>query len=113
MHKEVLQFDGIVDHVNRNSLDNTRANLRHADNASNLRNRPRQVNNRSGFKGVSWSKVSQKWATEITRDGKKHYLGLFDDKEDAARMYNFWSADLHGEFAYLNKIDGVNWEAVQ
>lgn len=106
MHKQLVQSDDKVDHINRNKIDNRKENLRPATNAENLSNRPMQVNNRSGYKGVSWSKVSGKWASEITVKGKKYYLGLFDDKHDAARMYNFWALDLLGEFAFLNKIIG-------
>jgi hypothetical protein len=112
MHKSLVVSEDKLDHINRIKLDNRKENLRPATNALNLRNRAKQINNTSGYKGVSWSKVAQKWSTEITSDGNKHYLGLFEDKDDAARMYNFWATFVHGEFAYLNHINNHNYEIV-
>jgi hypothetical protein len=112
MHKQLIPSDEKVDHINRNKLDNRKENLRPATNALNLQNREKQINNTSGYKGVSWSKVSEKWSSEITSQGERHYLGLFEGKEDAARMYNFWSPFVHGEFAYLNQINECKYTVV-
>lgn len=43
--------------------------------------------NKSGFKGVSWSKTAGRWIATITRDGRQHHLGKFVTKEDAAEAY--------------------------
>lgn len=43
--------------------------------------------NKSGIKGVSWSKAKAKWVAMITRDGSQHYLGAFETKDDAAAAY--------------------------
>lgn len=61
---------------------------------------------RSGYRGVFWSKGSNKWIAKINHKKQNYYLGLFDNKCDAARMYNFWSADLLGDKALLNNIKG-------
>ncbi len=47
-----------------------------------------RVNNTSGFRGVSWHKVSKKWQTSITKDQKLIYLGLYHDKSTAIAVYN-------------------------
>jgi uncharacterized protein YueI len=42
----------------------------------------------SEYRGVSWNKSSNKWKAQINYDGKRHYLGVFEDEEEAARAYD-------------------------
>lgn len=82
----------LPDHHNRNKLDNRRENLIPSTLKENNRNMPKRVTNKSGFIGVCWHKSSQKWEAFITVDGKKIYLGCFDNKEDA--VYTRLKAEL-------------------
>ncbi|WP_218939868.1 AP2 domain-containing protein [Bacillus thuringiensis] len=59
----------------------------------------------SKYRGVFWSKASNKWGIAIQFNKKRRYLGLFDEEKDAARMYNFWATNLYGCNAKLNKIE--------
>lgn len=93
-----------VDHINQDSLDNRRENLRICTNSENLRNRGKQSNNTSGFKGVSWNKNANKFSVRISVNGNDRFYGYFSDAKKAARVYNSLAKKLHGEFAYLNKI---------
>lgn len=95
----------LVDHRNRNGLDNRRANLREATHAENMRNRGLGRNNTSGFKGVSWHTTGKKWQAKIKVDGKGRHLGLFRTAEEAALAYDVAALELHGEFAWLNFPD--------
>jgi hypothetical protein len=95
--------DEHVDHINLNKLDNRRKNLRLCTRVQNYRNKPKQINNRSGFKGVYWHKQRQKWAAGITTH-KQIHLGLFDTREDAATAYNFAAYDAFKEFAFFNLV---------
>ena len=110
MHREIAnpKDDEVVDHRNRDKLDNRRGNLRVCTQAENTYNSVKQRRNKSGYLGVHWHKGAGKWSAEVHKQGEKYYLGLFSDKEDAARMYNFWAADLFGEYAFLNEIGGMN-----
>lgn len=90
----------ITDHINGDGLDNRRANLRQATPAQNSQNRGRQANNTSGYKGVS--RRSNGWGAAIHANRKKHGLGTFPTKEEAARAYDAAARKLHGEFARLN-----------
>ena len=47
----------------------------------------RLVNKTSKHRGVAWSRTSEKWEAEISVEGKRQHLGLFDDEDDAARVY--------------------------
>ncbi len=60
-----------VDHVNGDTLDNRRANLRLVTRAENLRNRKTFKNSKSGFKGVVFNHVNGKWRVTIN-------FGTFD-----------------------------------
>ncbi len=94
-----------VDHKGLdNTLDNRRSNLRLATKSENMRNRSTQVNNKSGYKGVSWSKQNKKWYAWIGVNGKTIPIGHFDDIRIAAKAYNEKAKELHGEFARLNQI---------
>lgn len=88
----------LVDHINRNPLDNRRRNLRLATKSTNGMNRPAQLNNTSGFKGVSFHEPTERWRAYITRDKRTTHLGLFDTKQEAAKAYLRAAKTIHGEF---------------
>ena len=73
----------VIDHKNRNPLDNRLDNLRHCTVQQNSMNRSIQCNNTSGVTGVYWSKTYNKWIATIKINGKRKHLGYFKEKEDA------------------------------
>lgn len=92
----------VVDHVDHNTCDNRKENMRICTKQQNNMNRRKGSANSSGFKGVVWHKQAQKWMAFIKVDRKHIYLGLFDDKHKAAQKYNETAIKLFGDFAYLN-----------
>lgn len=72
-----------VDHINRNTLDNRKKNLRITNRSQNNINRDKQSNNTSGHKGVFWSKWVSKWVGHIRKNGNQKILGYFDKIENA------------------------------
>lgn len=93
-----------VDHINGDTLDNRRSNLRVCSAAENQQNSGKYNNNKSGFKGVYWISRDKKWGASISKNGKRHYLGYFPDKKSAAIAYNNAAVEYHGSFAKLNTI---------
>lgn len=75
---------GMLDHINRNRLDNRVANLRVVTHFQNMQNRKMQRNNKSGFRGVSWDGKYGKWRARINAEGKCINLGYFDSPEKAS-----------------------------
>lgn len=94
-----------IDHINNNSLDNRKINLRISTTAENSRNRGKSKNNTSGFKGVSNPYKDDSWIAIITIDRKNVFLGRFKDKLAAAQAYDRGALWYHGEFAKLNFPD--------
>jgi hypothetical protein len=99
MHRLITgELSMAVDHVNGDGLDNRRANLRLATNGQNRANsRPTAA---SGFKGVSRS--GNRWRAYGMKHRQQTYLGSFASAEEAARAYDAWAIEAHGEFARLN-----------
>ncbi len=91
-----------VDHKDGDRLNNRKANLRVATNAQNMRNRGKNVNNTSGYKGVTWFKRDKNWTASIWVNGVRIHLGYFNCKIEAAKAYDIAAKKYHREFAVLN-----------
>lgn len=88
-----------VDHINTTEDDNRWENLREATKSQNQHNRRKNKNGSSQYKGVHFHGVTGKWGAAIQLDGERRHLGLFEREEDAALVWIFTAAELHGEFA--------------
>jgi hypothetical protein len=105
MHREIIEIaDGLfTDHINHNTFDNRKANLRPATQTQNNRNRRKFSGpSKSKYKGVYWKKHIKKWVAQIGVDKKVIHLGCFEKEKDAARAYDQAAKKYHGEFASLN-----------
>jgi HNH endonuclease/AP2 domain len=91
--------DGSLDHINSRKSDNRISNLRIATVSENNRNRLRQSNNTSGFKGVTLNKRTGRYNATLTVDKETHRLGTFATAEEAAFAYRDAAERLHGDFA--------------
>lgn len=109
LHREICALtkgDGlVVDHVNRNGLDNRRENLRICTVTENNRNTTSRANSTSKYKGVWWEKARRKWRAVIKFDNKSIHLGSFINEIDAAKAYNEAALKYHGKFANINIIE--------
>ncbi len=76
-----------IDHINRNRQDNRICNLRDATSQENKINSGLKSNNTSGIKGVSWDKKCNRWRVQARVNGKKTYVGIFNDIKDATIAY--------------------------
>jgi HNH endonuclease len=87
MHRLIMDAPPgmVVDHINGNTLDNRKANLRIVKQSTNIRNGKLRSNNKSGFKGVNYHKARKQWRAYIMVDYKHINLGWFTVKEDAIK----------------------------
>lgn len=106
MHRFLAGEHGkIVDHINRNKLDNRRSNLRVCTQSENNMNRiTNAVREVAKYKGAHWNKRANKWMACIKSNGKQIHLGYFKSEEDAANAYNYAALKYFGEYARLNVV---------
>jgi len=94
-----------VDHINGDSLDNRRINLRVATHQQNCWNMVARAG-ASSFKGVTYDPgrggPDKPWRARICRDGQRRHVGRFASEADAARAYDRAATALFGSFARLN-----------
>jgi hypothetical protein len=90
-----------VDHINGNTLDCRRDNLRICTPAENSRNYPKPKTNTSGYKGVHYDKKSSKWRACIGFNNKLIHLGFFTDIEEAHNAYVKASKKYHKEYGRI------------
>ena len=93
----------VVDHINHDTLDNRKANLRVCDRWENLRNcgPDNKETKTSQYKGVSWDKFNRRWRAQLFHK-RPVSLGRFIYEKDAAVAYDKAAKKHFGEFAYLN-----------
>lgn len=123
MQNDILHVEKglIVDHIDRNGLNNTRANLRACTKQQNNQNRSK-VKKATSSKYIGAVFVDKKkthitasntkivysykrWACRIKLNGKTIYIGDFKTEIEAAIAYNKKAKELFGEFANLNVIE--------
>lgn len=106
MHSLIIDVPNgyVIDHINRNKLDNRKSNLRIATRTENNRNR--YPSNKTGYKGVSDRATC--FRALISPNNKTLRLGDFKNPVHAAMAYDIAAKDLYGEFAYLNFPNGLH-----
>lgn len=104
MHRVIMNTpEGmLVDHINHDTLDNRKVNLRNCTKGDNQQNVNHHKDSTSGYKGVAWDSSRGRWVARIMGNGKSIFLGRFTSPEDAARAYDSAAVKYHGEFARLN-----------
>ena len=102
LHRQIARarFCETVDHINGNTLDNRKQNLRRCTTAQNTWNQTAHKRGNAFYKGVH--KVNGRFKAMITANNVTYNLGTYDDVLDAAKARDAAAMHLHGEFAYLN-----------
>lgn len=87
LHRFLLDTpkDKIVDHKDRNGMNNRRSNLQETDHVGNARNKKMQTTNTSGHPGICWSNKYGKWHARIWVKGSQIHVGYYDDIDQAVR----------------------------
>lgn len=104
MHRVLLNMPQAmqIDHIDGDSLNNQKLNLRVCTQAENLRNKENTRGGTSIFKGVSMAGRHKKWRSQIKLNSKTLHLGYFNSESEAAKIYDIAAKKYHGDFAKLN-----------
>lgn len=110
MHREILHAPKgtMIDHINLNSLDNRKENLRYADVHQNGFNRPKPIMDcTSKYKGVLRrlrpANEAKPWTARIKYNDRHVELGTYPTEELAAGVYNYASRIFFGQFRHENE----------
>jgi len=96
------QSGTIPDHIDNNSLNNQRNNIRVISQSKNILNAKRQSRNQSGCKGVTWHKRDKIWYVQAKVNGKSVHVGMFKIKEEAIQAYHDYVSQLP-DFEYRRR----------
>jgi hypothetical protein len=108
MHREIMtaKEGQIVDHINRDKLDNRKENLRFVTREQSNQNRGISSRNTNGYKGVSLKvdhhKRKRPYEAKIKVNGKSIWLGTYETAIEAALDYDEMALVYHGDYAKLN-----------
>lgn len=92
----------LVDHINHNTRDNRKQNLRIVNSSQNAMNRVKRTNNTSGTVGVHYNKRDKVWQSTISIDKKRISLGYFSNKDDAIKARKQAENKYYGDYSYTN-----------
>lgn len=109
LHRLLTNVDSSeeVDHIDFDPLNNTDENLRVVSHAQNQQHRRLQSNNTSGYKGVCWNRVAQKWGVRVWASRRCVTVGYFTDVQEAALAYDEAARRVHGPFVVTNESLGL------
>lgn len=82
---EKLPKDMVVDHINGDTLDNRKINLRIITKRQNAQNRHDKTT--SKYPGVHWNHQTKRWVSKITVNKKTIILGSFSSEKKAFEAY--------------------------
>ena len=98
----VTNRDVLIDHINRNPLDNRKSNLRLCTPSQNQYNRGPNKNSTSRYVGVHFCNARKKFVSQICFKRKGTTIGAFDCEVEAPKARDKQAKKLFGEFAYIN-----------
>lgn len=96
-----------IDHINLNTFDNRRCNIRYCTHQQNQCNQSLQSNNSSGVCGVSYYKPRQKFRARIKICQHDIHLGYYKSFEEAVMARNVGMACMFGEYGRYNKTNFI------
>lgn len=102
----------VCDHINLNSLDNRKSNLRITNKSVNSLNKGKNKykhKTASIYKGVSSNRTNS-FRSYASYMGRRYHIENHDCEKEAAKAYNLWVLMNVKESVLLNKIDGCEYD---
>ena len=95
-----------IDHINHNTLDNRKENLRVCELYENLRNN-KVSRASSGYKGVYYNERDDNWRVRISLIDNKINIGTFDNLEDAVIARIQAEKEYYNDFRYKDRDEEI------
>lgn len=89
----------VVDHIDCNTLNNQKHNMRVCTNRENSCNQRLSSMNKSGYKGVSYNRRDKRWYATIRVRGRTIHIGCFLDPKIAHDAWKIAAKKYNGSFA--------------
>lgn len=100
IHKLIMDdSDYVGDHINGDTTDNRKCNLRKTTFQENSMNKKLHNNNTSGVSGVCYNKRNNNWTVRIGYKMKRIWIGSYDNYEDAVIARKKAEEKYFGEFS--------------
>lgn len=118
-HNELVNTEILVDHIDRNTLNNNPNNLRLVNHTQNAANRSIYKNNKYGATGICFDRKNKRWSVSIQINKKKIIIGRFNSIEKAIETRekvnkikdnNFYSDLTHKDFIHLQGEEPIRSE---
>lgn len=106
-HRLVCPTELQVDHINGNTLDNRKSNLRPVSQKDNLKNMNKKSTNTSGFRGVSFNTSENKWMVDFIVESKRYYFKKFIKLEEAVYLRYLLENIFYENFRYTKNDKSV------
>ena len=91
----------VIDHINRDTLDNRRRNLRYCTVSENIFNSKLYSKNKTGTRGVSYYANNKRYIADLKVRGKRYYLGSYETLEEASKVRKEYERKIFGaELSY-------------
>lgn len=103
LHRLIMKAPAgtVVDHINGDTLDNRKSNLRLCLHKENIRNQRNHPDKWQKYRGVDFMKVKNKYRARITVDKKEIHLGVFDTAIEASKVYSKAAKYYFGNFVKI------------
>ena len=106
-----------VDHINGNTLDNRKSNLRIVSIQDNMKNLQKKKDNTSGIRGISFSERDEQYKVDFTYEKKRMYFKSFNTKAHAVYLRYLLEKEFLKDFrntsndeeyfSYINNLSNI------
>lgn len=93
----------VIDHINRDKLDNRRENLRVCSIRENNYNKTKSKNSTKSYKGIVGK--NKNWMSRVMKDGKSYQIKGATTEKEAALIYDYMAEELFGIYAAKNFLE--------
>lgn len=104
LHRLIMNCpdDLIIDHINHNTFDNRKENLRMVSDLENAWNHIPK--NKYGVLGITYNKKKETYIVRITVNHKRLYIGSFKNINDAIKARKEAEVKYYGEYRYKETV---------